>query len=286
MVKTLVIFFSLSANTYGQVVISEILSNEPSGRVRLEWVEVYNRQDALVDLHDFLLIAGSDTTRLPAYSYLEAGAYAILARQLLPEDGSDSFEGHWGDSSGIWGDSEFENYPAFDVRMGLNNNQGSIALTDTSGNLLDYFSWDSPSDDGRSVERDDLFDDLSGWHDCYDPDGSTPGQANSSIPAGGAGVLSISVIPRLITPDGDGFDDNFAIDIIIPAGTEITVDVFDDSAMKIRNLRYESDAAVSSFEWDGRDHNGERLSPGLYIIGFFLTGQKTGSKFIPVVLAP
>ncbi len=286
MVKTFVIFFSLSANIYGQVVLSEILSNEPSGRVRLEWVEIYNRQDALVDLHDYLLIAGSDTTRLPAYSYLEAGAYAILARQLLPEDGSDSFEGHWGDSSGTWGDSEFENYPAFEVKMGLNNNRGSIVLADTSGNLLDYFSWDSPSGDGRSVERNDLFDDLSGWHDCYDPDGSTPGQANSSIPAGGEGTLSISVIPRLITPDGDGIDDSFTIDVIIPAGTEITVDVFDDSAMKIRNLHYESDAAVSSFEWDGRNHNGERLPPGLYIIGFLLTGQKNESEFIPVVLAP
>ncbi len=286
MVKTFVVFFSLSANIYGQVVLSEILSNEPSGRVRLEWVEIYNPVDMQVDLHNYLLIAGSDTTRLPIGSYVDGGAYAILARQLLPEDGSDSFEGYWGDSSGVWGDSEIENYPAFDVKMGLNNNQGSVVLADTSGNQLDYFSWDSPSDDGRSVERDDLFDDLSGWHDCYDPDGSTPGRANSPIPVGGESALSISVIPRLITPDGDGIEDNFAIYIITPAGTEITVDVFDDSAMKVRNLLFESDAAVSSFEWNGLDHNGGRLSPGLYIIGFFLTGQKNESKFIPVVIAP
>lgn len=119
MVKTFVVFFSLSANIYGQVVLSEILSNEPSGRVRLEWVEIYNPVDMQVDLHDYLLIAGSDTTRLPFGSYVDGGAYAILARQLLPEDGSDSFEGYWGDSSGVWGDSEIENYPAFDVKMVL-----------------------------------------------------------------------------------------------------------------------------------------------------------------------
>lgn len=286
MVKTFLVFFSLSANVYGQVVLSEILSNEPSGRVRLEWVEVYNRLDTHVDLHRYLLIADSDTTRLPPGSYVDAGAYAILARQLLPEDGSDSFEGYWGDSSGIWGDSEIENYAAFDVKIGLNNNQGSVALADTSGNQLDHYNWNSASDDGRSVERDDLFDDFSGWHDCYDPGGSTPGRANSPIPAGGEGVLSISVSPRLITPDGDGIEDNFTIDIIIPAGTEITVDVFDDSAMKVKNLLFESDAAVSSFQWNGSDHSGQPLPPGLYIIGFFLTGQQNESKFIPVVVAP
>ncbi len=284
--KTFVVFLSLSANVYGQVVLSEILFNEPSGRVRLEWVEIYNRLDRQVDLHDYMLIAGSDTTRLPVESYVDAGAYAILARQLLPDDGSDSFEGYWGDSSGIWGDSEIEDYAAFDVKMGLNNNQGSVVLSDTTGIQIDYYSWDSPSDDGRSVEKDDLLDDFSGWHDCYDPDGSTPGRANSLIPVGGEGALSISVSPRLITPDGDGFKDDFMIDIIIPAGTEITVDVFDDSAMKIRNLLSESDAAVSSLQWNGLDRDGERLPPGLYIIGFFLEGQKNESKFIPVVIAP
>ncbi len=284
--KTFVVFFSLSANVYGQVVLSEILFNEPSGRVRLEWVEIYNRLDIQVDLHDYMLIAGSDTTRLPVESYVDGGAYVILARQLLPDEGSDSFEGYWGDSSDVWGDSEIEDYAAFDAKMGLNNNQGSVVLSDTTGIQLDYYSWDSPSDDGRSVEKDDLLDDFSGWHDCYDPDGSTPGRANSLIPVGGEGALSISVSPRLITPDGDGFKDDFMIDIIIPAGTEITVDVFDDSAMKIRNLLSESDAAVSNLQWNGLDRNGERLPPGLYIIGFFLEGQKNESKFIPVVIAP
>jgi hypothetical protein len=286
MVKTFLVFFLLTANVYGQVVLSEILFNEPSGRVRLEWVEVYNRLSTPVDLHHYLLIAESDTARLPQGSYVDAGAYAILARQLLPEDGSDSFEGYWGDSSGVWGDSEIESYAAFNVKIGLNNNQGSVALTDTSGNQLDHYSWNSASDDGRSVERDDLFDDFSGWHDCYDPDGSTPGRANSPIPVGGEGVLSISVSPRLITPDGDDIEDNFTIDIIIPAGTEITVDVFDDSAMKVKNLLFESDAAVSSIEWNGLDHSGQPLPPGLYIIGFFLNGQQNESKFIPVVVAP
>lgn len=286
MVKTFIIFLSLSTNIHAQAVLSEILSNEPSGRVRLEWVEIYNPVDMHVDLHNYLLIAGSDTTRLPVGSYMDGGAFVILARQLLPEDGSDSFEGYWGDSSGIWGDSEIENYTAFDIKIGLNNNQGSVVLADTSGNQLDYFSWDSPSGDGRSVERDDLFDSFSGWHDCYDPDGSTPGRTNSLIPVDGEGALSISVIPRMITPDGDGIDDSFIIDVIIPAGTEITIDVFDDSAMNVRNLLYESDVAVSSVEWNGLDNDGERMPPGLYIIGFFLTGQQSESKFIPVVVAP
>lgn len=277
---------SLSSGAYGQVVLSEILSNEPSGRVRLEWVEVYNRSDVEIDLHYYPLIVGSDTTSPESGSYLGAGSYAVLARQLLPENGSDSFEGFYGDSSGIWGDSELEEFAAYDVSMGLNNTQGSVILIDSSGNVLDAYSWDSASDDGRSVEKNDLFDDGSLWHDCYDPDGSTPGRQNSSIPPEGEDAFSVSIYPVLITPDGDGQGDNIRIDIIIPSGTEITVDVFDDSAMKIRNIISESPASVNSLEWDGRADNGQSVSPGIYIIGFFLTGQKESEKFVPVVVAP
>jgi hypothetical protein len=56
--------------------------------------------------------------------------------------------------------------------------------------------------------------------------------------------------------------------------------------MKVNNLLSESVDAVSSVQWNGLEQNGERLPPGLYILGFFLTGQKSESKFIPVVLAP
>jgi hypothetical protein len=286
MVKQILLVLMLSSGAYGQVVLSEILSNEPSGRVRLEWVEVYNRSDIQVDLYDFRLVVDSDTTRPAPGSYLNAGSYGVLARQLLPEDGSDSFEGYYGDSSGVWGDSDLEDFAAYDVTMGLNNTQGSVILIDSSGMILDSYSWDSASDDGRSVERDDLFNDNSLWHDCFDPDGSTPGRENSGIPPEGEDAFTVTVDPRLITPDGDGFEDVFLIDIIIPSGTEITVDVFDDSAMKIRNIIYESSASVSNIEWDGKDDNGKVVSPGIYIIGFFLSGQRESSKSVPVVVAP
>jgi hypothetical protein len=286
MVKRIFLILSLSSGAYGQVVLSEILSNEPSGRVRLEWVEVYNRSQLEIDLHYYPLVVGSDTTSPESGSYLGAGSYAVLARQLLPENGSDSFEGYYGDSSGVWGDSELEDFAAYDVTMGLNNTQGSVILIDSSGNVLDAYAWDRASDDGRSVERNDLFEDNSLWHDCYDVDGSTPGRQNSSIPPEGEDAFSVSVSPKLITPDGDGLEDVFMIDIVIPSGTEITVDIFDDSAMNIRNIVYESSASVSRVEWDGKDDNGGIVSPGIYIIGFFLSGQKKSSRFVPVVVAP
>ena len=286
MVKPIAIILMLSPAVFGQVVLSEILSNEPSGRVRLEWVEVYNRGDFEIDLHDFPLVVGSDTTSPVAGSYLSPGSFAVLARQLLPDDGSDSFEGYYGDSSGVWGDSELEDFAAYDVTMGLNNAQGSVILIDSSGNILDSYAWDSASDDGRSVERNGLFDDNSPWHDCYDPKGSTPGKPNSDIPAEGEEAFTVAVSPKLITPNGDGFEDTFFIDVIIPPGTEITVDVFDDSATKIKNIVSESSTPVSSIEWDGKSDAGGSVSPGIYIIGFFLSGQKESSQFVPVVVAP
>jgi len=286
MVRSLALFFALTSNLYGQVVLSEILSNEPGGRVRLEWIEVYNRSLAEIDLHDYYLIVDGDSSRLSAGSLLDGGAYAIVARQLLATDGSDSFEGHWGDSSGVWGDWADEYYSAFDCDFQLGNNSGAVILADSSGSRLDSCSWNTASDDGRSIERDDLFDDFSGWHDCFDPEGSTPGMANSAIPPSGAESFAVDVSPRLASRNGNGSAVQFNISVVIPPGSKATVEVFDDSGLKRKLIAEDVQLPVANILWDGAGDNGRSLPPGLYILTISLSGQKTEHKFIPVVIAP
>lgn len=285
MVKIIPIVLLLSGNIYGQIVLSEILSNEPEGRVRLEWLEVYNRSDLPVNLEGYILIADTDTNYLPEGVFIDGGGFAVLARQLLPDNGSDSFEGHWGDSSGIWGDSPSENYQALDINMTLSNGGGFIIWADSLA-TLDYVSWSIASDDGRSLERDDLLSDGSDWHDCYDSYGSTPGRVNSLIPDEGRGAFTASVNPEIITPDGDGLDDYFTIEIVIPPGARLNAEVFDETGYREIILAEESSQPVSLIRWAGLDDKNNRLRPGVYIIAFHLSGQKDDSEFIPVVIAP
>jgi hypothetical protein len=284
MVRVLIILLFLCSNAFGQLVISEVLSNEPSSRVRLEWIELFNKADYEIDLGDYIVIVDSDTNSFPENSNILPESYLILARQLLTDNGSDSFESYWGDASGVWGDHFTENYAAFDVDMTLSNSNGSIKLTTTDGTDIEYIAWDQSSDDGRSIEKDDVYADFSGWHDCYDLNGSTPGRLNSEIPAGGAEAFEISVSPKTIIPNSD--DDKISIEVIIPAGSKLTIDIFDETGKKRRRLIQDSSLAVLELEWDGTDGNGDILSPGPYFIGFFLTGQKNNSQLVPVAVTP
>ena len=283
MEKIIIVVACLTSNLYGQATLSEALSNEPDGRVRLEWVEIYNRSDSEIDLSGYILIADDDTTRFPPGTIIEGAGYAVIARQKLPEDGSDSFEGYWGDSSGTWGDSEFENYLVIQGDLRLNNNSGSVTLAISGGVQVDQFNWSNASDDGRSMEKGDLSLDYTTWHNCFDPDGSTPGRANSDIPLSGAETFAVGIQPKTIKPGGA---DRFNISVIVPPGAKLSINVFDDSGSKRRSLLKDARSSVIDISWDGFDESGQRLIPGIYIIALSLSGQRSDHKFIPVVIAP
>ncbi|UCE65997.1 MAG: lamin tail domain-containing protein [Candidatus Zixiibacteriota bacterium] len=279
------LLFVITGNLYGQVLLSEVLSNEPAGRVRLEWVEIYNQSALEINLGEYVLIADSDTNYLPDGIFLGPQGYAVLARQLITENGSDSFEGFWGDSSGVWGDHESESFLAVDVAMTLNNNSGDVIIEDETGMVLDGVSWETASDDGRSIERADVTDINSGWHDCFDPDGSTPGRANSVIPPEGENAFSVGIEP-LVVSLGNGGLDNFAIGVVIPSGTELTVKVYDETGFKVRTIIENSELNVLELSWNGEDDNGNLLPPGIYLISLDISGQSDRSKICPVVIAP
>jgi len=154
-----ILVFISSRSLNSEIVLSEILSNEPSNRVLLEWLEVYNNSSEQM-------------------SY----AYAVLCRRLEPLDDSDCFEYHWGDSTGVWGDAEYEDYVVYEVGISLLNSSGTVILLTDDNQVVDQYTWNQSSDDGRSIERDDVTNLFSSWHACYDPAGSTPGKENSSKP--------------------------------------------------------------------------------------------------------
>ena len=231
------------------------------------------------------MISDSDTSYFPGGTFIGPYGYVILARQLVPDNGSDSFESFWGDSSGVWGDSDLENYTALDVDITLSNSSGNVALLTLNHILLDDYEWEAASDDGRSIERDDVSHYNSGWHDSYDPSGSTPGRENSGIPPGGEEVFRVGINPVVLSIEGNDFD-VFSIDVVIPPATELTVSVFDETGYKVKTLLENSATTVRQLGWDGRDDNGRILSPGIYIICLRLSGGRGDSKNYPVIIAP
>jgi len=167
------------------IVISEVLANEPGSKTQLEWVELYNLNSYDVDLGGFKFICKSDTTEITPGTIIPAKGYLILARKLVavfPD--STSFEGHWGNNSGIWGDTVTESFPAIPAKMSLSNSGGTVSLIDLQNNI-ESFTWDKDSKDGFSWEKiyPDSSDGLKNWSFCLYEKGNTPGKINSVTPA-------------------------------------------------------------------------------------------------------
>jgi len=164
-----------------QVVLNEVLANEPGGSTALEWVELYNSDTLTVNLSGWKFIEDTDTTILSSLDSIAPKGYLILAKKLIatPPD-SNSFEGKWGDGSGVWGDSPREDFPAVEAKMSLTNSTGAVTLI-SPDSVIQSFSWSRDAGDGISWEKVEARngDDSANWKGCTLPEGSTPGKINS-----------------------------------------------------------------------------------------------------------
>lgn len=197
----------------GRVVLNEVLANEPSSRVKLEWVELFNTDTLAIDLGGWTFICKSDTTIFSAGTLIPGKNYLILARKLVstPPD-SESFECYWGNGSGVWGDDPKENIPAIEVKLSLTNSSGAITLIDPQQNSSN-FSWNKDAGDGVSWERisPSGTDSISNWGFCVYSKGSTPGKVNSLTPV--PNDLSITTSDLSTEPASPGENENFKLKV-------------------------------------------------------------------------
>jgi len=280
---SILILLLFSVSIKGEIILSEILANEPGGRTYLEWFEIYNPGDSVVNLYNYIVIETGTTLNIPDSCPIQPHEYAVFCRRLVPVDTSDCYEYYWGDSTGVWGDSPDENYDVYQLGMTLGNSEGSIYLLDSDSVGVDDYIWDEPFEDSRSRERDDITDQFSGWHDCNDQALSTPGRENSQALSVGDDY-SFTPQPKVISLS-DPFR-SMTMSYVIPNDSEISLYIYDDSARKRATLMEDVNVAVGQYIWNGTDNNGHNLEPGLYFILLKITGAIQVTKTIPAVIAP
>ena len=172
----------MAPSVLSTIVINEVMSNEPGSSTSLEWIELYNNSASLAFINSHLLLVGSDTVLFSSSLRLEPFESYIICRKLIGDASSPGFETRWGDSSGFWGDTPFENsiqipQPA---AISLLNSAGTIRLYDAFNNLVSEFVWSSSGKDGSSWER--KFVDSTQIEQSVHPLGSTPALVNSVSP--------------------------------------------------------------------------------------------------------
>ena len=270
------ITFGISKTTETKdVVINEILFHPIDGCV--EYIEIYNRSDKVIDISNMMVGTIKQTFPNPADTTMKE--ICSEQRSLLPHsylllsiDG-DVVRQHYNSKSKCFLD--IASLPA------LPNEEGRVVICDKSRMIIDevYYSDKMHYDllaetQGVSLERistEKSSSDEDNWHSAaYDVNYGTPGYKNSMAFEINQDTeeKTINIIPEVVSPDGDGHNDNCGIYCNLDKeGYSINIKIFDTEGNMIRDLlRNSLVGQTTCIFWDGCDDNKHVVMPGIYIV--------------------
>lgn len=167
------VFYNIQAAVPGDLVITEIFADPTPmvGLPEVEWIELYNRSDKVIQLEDFGFSSGSIPQKLSPFLLLP-GKYVILC-----------------DLSDLPDLAAFGDVVTVAAFPSLTNSGDELILTDAEGVQLlaliyedTWYQDDEKAGGGWSLEIIDFnrdYDCSANWRASLDPTGGTPGQENS-----------------------------------------------------------------------------------------------------------
>jgi hypothetical protein len=256
------------------IVINEILFNPIADGV--DFVEVYNRSEIIINLEDLLLASvkqslneapDTQSVSISSSSFLvEPGNYLVLTPN--PQKVMDQYS-----ETNASCFLEVSPFPAF------NNDKGFVLLTDNNHKVIDGFHYSEEmhflmlnSYEGVSLERicpDKLGDDPTNWHSAAETAGfATPGYENSQYLELFDDGNTLSVQPEVFSPDGDGQDDQLGITYnFSPPGKLISILIFNAEGRLAKTLvNNEMPGTYGIYTWDGTLDDRTIAQNGIYII--------------------
>ena len=248
------------------VVINEIMYEPDPGQQ--EWIELYNRTDALVVLDRWFLTdkAAQNTLplTLPPEAVIDPRGFLVVAADssILALRPSGKGVVILNKSGGL----------------SLGNDGDRILLCDLTGMTIDSLeyrpSWHTPdvaATRGRSLERidpDHDANDFRNWGTSTAAIGSTPGEPNSLLSQSVPSNAALSFSPNPFSPDGDGFEEICVISYRLPVNTAVLrVRIFDRAGRLVQTLADGlPGGAGGELLWNGYDSEGRRARVGPYIV--------------------
>ena len=119
------------------------------------------------------------------------------------------------------------------------------------------------------IHLDGLTQDPENWTSATEGCGwGTPGYRNSQHSEAGGGDEAVTVVPEVISPNGDGYHDFAEVFCNFPTtGQRVTIDIYDRDGHRIRRL---CDNRICStgerFRWDAVTDDGRTVNNGLYVV--------------------
>ncbi|MEA1980922.1 MAG: lamin tail domain-containing protein [candidate division Zixibacteria bacterium] len=168
----------LCTKASAEIIVNELLINEPEAYRNLEWIELYNSSNFAEDLNEYELFIDGDIVFLSPQIVMQPGEYIIICRKLFSENNQVAYEMWYGNNNGIWGDTSSERFcrQPLEADFSLINTHGNISLL-KNNNTVSNFNWTNGGEDGISFERLNQYDSL--FLPSIDVSGVTPGFINS-----------------------------------------------------------------------------------------------------------
>jgi hypothetical protein len=255
--------FTAGGQNYPPVILSEFLAN-PDQSPDQEWVELRNRSRQPVDLIGWQL---GDSTGLQAITeeslIVDPGHYLVLVMNTI------DFLTRYPDFSGVL-------HEPSSWRQ-LNNGSDVVRLVDAFGIEADRFDYSEVFDSNHTWARAESGPGAGEWGRSQDA-GGTPGEANRvQFEAGDDNRLAIDIQPRIISPDGDGIDDEAVLSLSRPEATAYTLKIYDKAGRLVRTFEDELSGTHFNDEyvWDGTNNSHERLPIGIYVVFFEASGVES-----------
>jgi len=271
---------SLTANTAklfiakkiaaNDILISEVLFNPKVGSV--DFVEIYNKTDHVLDLKD-LQLANLDATG-KAGSVKNLSAKNLL---ILPKT-------YWvisTNTASVKASYLCENPDNFVQISSLpvyNNENGTVILSSNSLQI-DRFDYSEKmhvallqNPDGVALERVSFTkgaNDLGNFKSAAASVGfATPTYKNSQEPNGEESYVKL--LSRTFSPDGDNFEDVLNLDYQVAENTSFaTVLIYSDKGRLIRSLmKNQTIGTKGTLTWDGLSDSGQTAPVGIYVVLF------------------
>ncbi|HEX6224288.1 MAG TPA: lamin tail domain-containing protein, partial [Chryseolinea sp.] len=271
------------------VLVNEILFNpRPTG---VDFVEIVNTSQKFINLDKWGLASmdgGLPTNKLT----ISSGDYLLGPGDVLAITT---------DANIVMGEyftAEKQRFLQVDHLPGFNDDSGSVALIDSSGNVIDHFAYSKDmhsifikDEEGVSLERISFSaaSTAENWKSAGSFVGfATPGYANSNAFQESPFASALNVAPEIFNPlDGQN---NFAlIRYNFPSGGQVAnVRIFDSRGHLIKELANNDVIGTSGFyRWDGDRSNGTKAGIGYYMIWFETFDDKGGTQNFraPVAIA-
>ena len=156
---------------------------------------------------------------------------------------------------------------------------GSVVLTGINGAVIEELHYDTKwhfplltDVEGIALERINYRrtgSDKNNWTSAASTAGyATPGYQNSQLMTDVSTQATLSIIPKIFSPDNDGRDDIATISYqLASSGFACNIIIFDSNGRRVKHLAKNAILAREGyFTWDGLDDNLQLLPVGIYIV--------------------